>query len=566
MSRARALVVLFFVGCTALAPCRADARSLAIARFDADIQIGRDGQLAVTETLDVRFTGTWNGVVRRLPVRYRTTDGFAYGLRVAVLAATDLSGQRLRTEERRRDGNLELKVWVPGAADAVRTVRLRYVVLRALRFFADHDELYWNVTGTEWEAPIESATARVFLPDGAGLRARAFTGVRGSTRGDADVDVHDATVRVRAFHELPPGQGLTIVAGWAKGIVREPTPIERASAFVADNWPLAAPVLALVVCTLVWWRVGRDPATRPIVARWEPPKGMTPADCGALGDHVVHLRHVTATIVDLAVRGYLAIARVGDGWTFERRRAPEAWGDLLPHETRLMQALFGELEWRDVESLRGMFGHDADAEREMIGERLVSCGWYRTNPAAVRGAWATGGVGVIAAGVAAWWAGADLGAGPLPLAIGGIASGLVVCAFSFIMPARTLRGAEAYAGVLGLKEFLSRVDGDRLARLPKTPETFERLLPYAIALGVEKAWAKTFAGIYATPPEWCQGADAIDTIRLTDDLHRLHVSLGSLAPSSGGSGGSGWTIDVGGSGFGGGSVGGGFGGGGGGGF
>ena len=90
-----------------------------------------------------------------------------------------------------------LEVWVPGADDAIRTVTIRYLVLRALRFFPDHDELYWNVTGNEWAAPIETASARILLPGGDGLKARAFTGPHGSVRSDAVVDIHDGSVRVR---------------------------------------------------------------------------------------------------------------------------------------------------------------------------------------------------------------------------------------------------------------------------------------------------------------------------------------------------------------------------------
>jgi hypothetical protein len=561
-------ILVVLLACATLAPRPADARSLAIARFDAELLVGRDGQLVVTETLDVRFTGQWNGVVRRLPVRYRTSEGFAYGLRVRVLDATDAGGRPLRTEERRRHGSLELKVWVPDARDVTRTVTIRYLVLRALRFFPDHDEVYWNVTGDEWEAPIETAAARILLPGAAGLTARAFTGARGSVRSDAAVDVRDGAVRVRALRPLPPGQGLTVVVGWGKGIVREPTALEWTVAAMRDNWPLAAPLVVTLLATLVWWRIGRDPARQSIVARWEPPKGLTPADCGALADAGADFRDVTATLVDLAVRGYVSIRHVGGGWVFERRKAPAAWGDLTAYETRLMIALFGTAhEFIDLESLKGFRGH-ANAMREMIGAHLVSHGLYPTDPAAVRRGWLRAGLVTIAASVVAAWIGVDLDTGPAALVAGGIVTGLVLCGFAFVMPARTLKGARAAEHVLGLKEFLSRVEGDRLARLPQTPETFERLLPYAIALGVEQEWANRFADVYRTPPEWFTGGvDRFDARRLSDDLHALNTSLRTTGGATS-TGGGDWTIDVGSSGFssGGGFSGGGFGGGGGGGF
>jgi hypothetical protein len=80
---------------------------------------------------------------------------------------------------------------VPGAVDATRSVRLRYRVANGLRFFEDHDELYWNVTGDAWEVPIESASATVHLPTGgSGLRATAFRGEYGSTEQSAVSIVH----------------------------------------------------------------------------------------------------------------------------------------------------------------------------------------------------------------------------------------------------------------------------------------------------------------------------------------------------------------------------------------
>jgi hypothetical protein len=205
--------------------------------------------------------------------------------------------------------------------------------------------------------------------------------------------------------------------------------------------------------------------------------------------------------------------------------------------------------------------------REMMGERLVAHGLYVTDPSAVRRGWLGAGLAVAAAAVGAAWTGIDLDTGPIALVAGGAVSGLVLCGFAFIMPSRTLKGARTVEWVLGLREFLGRVEGDRLARLPQTPETFERLLPYAIALGVEHHWATRFADVYRTPPDWFSGGpDGFDARRLSDDLHSLNASLRTT--SSAASAGGDWTIDVGSSGFssGGGFSGGGFGGGGGGGF
>ena len=140
-------------------------------------------------------------------------------------------------------------------------------------------------------------------------------------------------------------------------------------------------------------------------------------------------------------------------------------------------------------------------------------------------------------------------------------SGLIVVGFGRIMPARTLQGTRALEGVLGFEEFLTRVEVDRFDRVIKTPELFEKFLPYAMALGVEKNWAQAFESIVTTAPAWYQGSDLAQfntrgfTSRMGDMASRAGSTMTSAPRSSGGSGFSS-----------GGSSGGGFGGGGGRGF
>jgi uncharacterized membrane protein len=149
---------------------------------------------------------------------------------------------------------------------------------------------------------------------------------------------------------------------------------------------------------------------------------------------------------------------------------------------------------------------------------------------------------------------------PFPVALAAITSGLIVAIFGNYMPARTVAGARALERVLGFEEFLRRVEGDRLQRVVKTPEMFERFLPFAMAFKVERRWAKAFQDIYREPPRWYVGSNSTSfsldnfSTRLADLSTRAEHTMSSSPRSSGGSG------------FSGGSSGGGSGGGGGGGF
>ena len=200
--------------------------------------------------------------------------------------------------------------------------------------------------------------------------------------------------------------------------------------------------------------------------------------------------------------------------------------------------------------------------RDAVYDRLVNRGLYRSRPDYVKARWIGGGValGVLLAMFGAVF-GARLSMTPLPFVIGGALTAGIVALFGRFMPARTVAGARAYEGTRGFEEFLQRVESDRFARVIKTPEMFERFLPYAMAFGVEKKWASAFKDIVREPPSWYVGSNpgGFSTGGFSSRLGALSThAAGAMSSSPRSSGGSGFG--------GGGSSGGGGGGGGGGGF
>ena len=148
-------LVLLLLCPTALAA----QRSLSIERFDARIVVNRNSSIDVTETITARFVGSWNGLYRTIPVDYHTPQGFNWQLGLSLESARDDAGHNLRTATSREGAYVKYKIWIPGAQDAERTVVLHYRATNGLRFFDEHDELYWNVTGDQWDVPLNAATA-----------------------------------------------------------------------------------------------------------------------------------------------------------------------------------------------------------------------------------------------------------------------------------------------------------------------------------------------------------------------------------------------------------------------
>ncbi len=554
-------------------------RSLTIEQFTADLEVRENGDLRVMESLQVRFQGSWNGIYRTIPVVYRTPRGFNYNLFLDLESVTDESGGELEREVSRDGSYRKVKIWVPDARDAVRTVTLRYTVPNALKFFEEHDELYWNVTGTEWEMPIRSASALISLPSGAtGLRGTAYTGPYGATTGNASVQELEQGFYIETTESLGFREGLTVVVGWDRGLVRRPGMVKKAGFFLRANWLFLLPILSLLLMFWIWRRWGKDPERRSIAPAYEPPEGMAPAEVGTLVDNRPDPRDVTATLVDLAVRGFLRIEELEEDallglvdkrdYRFLRLRDPEEWWALKPHERELLQGIFGASGQEDsirLSELKNEFHTHLSEIRDQLYNGLTRAGYYRKRPDRVLGAFLVTGVVALGVGVP----GFQLLAGTFMMSSGSalvaaILTAIPIIAFGVVMPARTQRGTRKLEEILGFQEFLDRVESDRFRRMITSPAMFEEYLPYAMALGVEERWARAFKDIYTEPPSWYVGRHphsfhaGLFISDLTTMTSQAGSTMASQPRSTGGSGFSG--------GGGGGFSGGGFGGGGGGGF
>jgi hypothetical protein len=554
----------------------ASGRELKIQKFSAEIFVQQDSALNVTETIEVNFIGSWHGMYRLIPIEYVSPRGFNYSLFVKFDGATDAAGQPLKVESSRDRHYLKWKIYVDDASDAVRTIVLHYRVTNGLKYFEDHDELYWNVTGDEWDVPIENASAQILLPPGVtGIRALVFTGVNGSRAQNADVVTSDNSVSVSKQRPLAFHEGLTVVVGWDKGFVKEPATSDLVNQFFESNWPIFFPVPVFLFMFWLWYTRGRDPRVGAIAVQYAPPEGMTPAEAGTLVDDDAAMRDITATIVDLAVRGYLTIEEKesqhlmglysNKEYVFHMAKKPAEWKGLKSHELLLLAGIFanGMAPAVELSSLQNEFYKNLPPIKESIFDALMERGYFQHRPDYVRGGFLVGG-GVVGAllFILGNALSQKMGMAQTPFLIAAVISAAIIAGFGWFMPARTVEGAKALAGVLGFEDFITHVEAGRMDKIEQTPATFEKFLPFAMALGVEKKWVGAFKNIYSQPPSWYQGGSfgsgfyPLMFVNSLDNMTARASSVMTSAPRS--SGGSGFG--------GGGSSGGGFGGGGGGGF
>ncbi len=581
-------------------PARADDGWI-VERFASDIEVQRDGGLLVTEAIDVDFQllSDRHGIFREIPVQYQWDPDpkMMRVYRVDVRSVRDANGRGLTYETSQNGANLRIKI---GDADKIvvgkQTYRITYAVRGALNPFADHDELFWNVNGGDWAVPMRVVSASVHTAFDAFTSVTCFEGPLRSTKAcQSSSSPQRATFS--ATTALAAGDQLTIVTVFRKGAVTVPAQLlERRERgideyFEVTPWTTGGALVALIgglgLVAWRWWTAGRDEREHEtIVAEYEPPEKLRPAQAGLLVDEHADTKDVTATIVDLAVRGYLTITELPAGgifgkkdWSLTRtgdKAHPEA---LQPYERTIFDGLFGygamdatqkavvaliqrfsdrvgaaaetraafETKPTDVVKLSELKEHFyttlAKAQRELYADS-VARRWFAADPQRVRQIYAALGVGaIVCAGFLVFWLGSALGAGLVGLAA--IVPAVALLGMAPRMPRKTRAGAELLRRTLGFRHYMEIAEKER-QRFAERENIFSEYLPYAIVFGCVEKWASAFKDIDATraTSSWYMGSTlgAFSVSDLSSNLSSFSNQVSSaIASTPGGSGGSGFS-------------------------
>lgn len=536
-------------------------------RFDVDITLHPDATFTVRETQVVHFQGNFTYLTREIPTQPAAfEEGRTYGrVRLRDFAVYDLEGNPLdRGAWKLKDVDGGKKVTISfQATDQTLGWIIEYRVSGAIIFAPEYDRLYWNAVSQYREAKIASSLVTLRLPQGADPEAVNMAMYVDPYMPPSEWDHgKEGDLLWWRAENVSPFTTFTLDAAFPKGLVEVPWAFRRTAGMVGIASGAAVLLGTLAFMLALWWWKGRDVGSRKErVVRYDPPEGLSPAVVGVLVRQVPETVDITATIVDLARRGYLTIFEEEKRKIIRRRvfgfqRLDRDHTGLLAYEKSLLNKLFESQERVTEEDLEYKFHAHLRPLKDAIMKEAMARKLFAGNPLEVRVKYMFTGWGLI--GLAALlyyllprWL--DLGWLWVPV-LSLAPSGLVVWAVGWAMPRRTKAGSRAYAEALGFKEYLATAEKPELEHM--TPEYFERNLPYAMVLGVVKQWARKFEGLYEKPPSWFVTTDsARGPLSLGLALESMNGSLShtfSSSPSSGGSGG----------GFGGGSSGGGFGGGG----
>lgn len=538
---------------TLLFPCLAitlllpiSARAEQIPEFYTEITIFNDATLKITESIVYDFDAAErHGIFRDIPTN---------GIKITVTAVADENGEPYRYGTSRASGNLRVQIGDPDKTiTGTHTYVITYAVENGLRFFDDHDELYWNLTGDAWPVAISKASAKITLPadiDHDNLKAICYTGQRGSQEQScAWSRLDELNVAFAATRELNSGEGLTVALSWPPGLVARPAAFELFMRRL-DNWyviiliPIA---LFLILLTRYRRHYGESQIKKTVIAQYEPPDKLRPAQIMGLTRKRLIPRDITATMIDFAVRGYLKIEEIETktlwkktkDWRLIKQNDYTDDPNLTAYEIYLLKKIFGATDTRLISTLKNKFRPYLISLDKQLIKDLRHRDYFHPKLRRVPRIYLALAIGSAVVSVIFMRFSEPRYFMNMLL----VAVGLFVIYGLHTRPRHTSRGNETLWQIKGFKEFMKTVHQDR-AKFYEQTRIFEELLPYAIAFNITRQWAKNFEGIYTTPPSWYSGsltAGAFSASSFGEHLNSTLTSFttGLTGMSSSGFGGGG---------------------------
>ncbi|MBW8524395.1 DUF2207 domain-containing protein [Chryseobacterium chendengshani] len=322
-----------------------------IISFHSDIVVDQNSRLNITEKIKVHSLGDKikRGIFRSLPLTRdinNTTQKVAYHI-----ISVKKNGVREDYHEEYEDGYLKIYF---GNKDIILDpgdyqYEINYTTEKQIGFFEKYDELYWNVNGNFWDFPVDSISAKINLPEGAGiLQNSCYTGRLGSSSQNCAAKIISEYSIEWSAEDLGSGEGLTIAVGFKKGVMIPPPPpsfLERFGILIAG----IIVFLALVIYYISSWRkYGIDPEKPVVYPQFNAPDNLSPASLGYIHSEIFKNKYLTAALVHLAVKGYVKIIEGEDSGVlglfkskiFTVKKLKEADQNLAKEEISLMNNLF----------------------------------------------------------------------------------------------------------------------------------------------------------------------------------------------------------------------------------
>ncbi|MFK7000680.1 DUF2207 domain-containing protein [Flavobacterium oreochromis] len=607
-------------------PTKAQER---IINYDVEIQIEHSGLIQVTEKIKVQCLGEkiQHGIKRILPLyredKYGTDIKIDYNLKTVF---KDNHNENYFTEKDRNNWYIYIGNKNVTLDSGVYEYQIVYTTPYQIGFFEQYDELYWNVTGNEWDFPIQNTSCKIILPNTNDRfnNAHCYTGIKGSKESQCDYFIDKNTITFKSQF-LNLGEGFTVAAAFPKNIVVAPEKELEVICFFNSIkhyfWTLLFALGTLLFYFLNWKKNGKDLRRKTPIPEFRPPYNWSPAILSYVFKGKITQQAFMASIINLAIKKKIKINSKIESGIFVNSEKYEIEVlnresyDLSIEETIILEKTKGKekivVDKQNTSTFQKMNNNWDLKVREQINltdyyisnRKLSFNGFLLFILSSLTYVWLVAKgetnnifyLGLIILGSFCYYfiSLKNLSTpskilvygfgffiyffsfGVLIMTIPFLKSyqiaiiGLVfICyvIYAFSIGKYTNLGNEAQERIKGFKMYLETAEKNSLQALnpPKlTPQLFEELLPYAIALGIEDIWGKNFVTVLEQAqyePNWYKGDKPFAISNFSPTFNSSLNNL-SQTQSSSSSSGSSWSSGSSGSGSSGGGGGGGGGGG-----
>lgn len=617
------LLIFNIISVTKINAQNTSDNSYVIENFDSDITLNKDTSLTVKEIIKTNFISPKHGIFRNIPVTY-SANGKTIRTTVQIISVENDQGEAYQYQKSNFGQSLQLKIGDPNKTLTHHvTYVITYKISKVVQRYSDYDEIYWNITGHEWDTDIFNSTVKLTSEFAKITKVDCFSGVFGTTEKYCSSESSENTASFTSTKPLGTDKDFTVVVALDKNnSLQFPGKFESFISLLTDNIGYLIALIPLTILFVFWFKKGRDKRyasdniyykpddektiNKPLFAReflptvYSPIQGISPSQLGTIVDERVDIQDVVAEIVEMARIGFIKIVKIDYKTLFKKNtdyafvkttkyKTESSLSPLSDYQKYLLKELFRstvvhdsivkteklfqdrpdelaqaerELSEGDYVLLSGLKNHFYEGlqiYKDKLYANLVEENIFASNPDKVRLIWF-----VISFGL--WMAGF--------VVLSGLASttgnyGPIVIFFltvipgiilAFSMPRKTAYGYSLYRQAKGLVYYLSV--GKWRYEIEEKDLFIESVLPLAISLGVVKQLANDMKSLGIEPPGYFRGTSP--ALFTNDFLLFNSISAKNFMSAPGGkwSGSSSWS---GGSGFsGGGFSGGGFGGGGGG--
>lgn len=566
------LIFLFFI----LSPKIVNAEDgWSIAKFTSNIELLNDGSVKVEEIIDVNFEVDKHGIYRDLPYIYSDKNQNRTYTEVVIQSVTQ-DGKNANIKQEKSNGYIRIRIGDPNITIRGNHVyAIEYFARGVLQSFNTYDEFYWNSTGNNWGVPIIESTTQLKSEENAILEIACYQGFFGSTEKCQGNFQNGKTTTFETTRALASNEGLTIVAKLKKGaypitvIPKPKTFVEKFLSPFSLSTFLFSTLLGAVSIFILWLKKGRDfwipgiagyknkndskivkpiGSFEPTVVEYTPPENLPPAIIGVIMDEKADTLDVTATIIDLATRGFLTITEIPKKWMFGNsdyilKETRHNKSNLYSYEKELLTRLFTTNQVK-ISTLKKTFYDDLAKVKEKLYQDVVAKKFFEVSPEKIRTKYLLVAVFLIIISIVISIISANNNMVFIfDIALGSCFSGILLLIVSQFLPRRSSSGREIYRRMKGYRMFIERAEKYR-QKFFESRNLFNEVLPYAIIFGITEKYAKALQdmGIKPNSPSWYHGSQAFNiahfTTSISDFSNSVSNTIAATPSSNGFSGGS----------------------------